>query len=204
MQQFREISRTRTIYSTETRTSDLIRSEMGSQCSFSRRGGGDGVPRERVLQQNFMTCFFIDISESRMTPRFLAESEKGILWEPRVIESGREAVEGFKEERKEKGKKEKGKKKISSSLVRSKLAYGQEVYFSASNTLLKKLQSIDSKAIQLAIGVPVHTDTLKSYADAGMISLSEQRKLAVLKYVIWSLAVINSVTEDIFIESNKD
>ena len=126
-----------------------------------------------------MTCFFIDTSESR------------------VIESGRETVEGFKED-------DKGKKKISTSLVRSKLAYGQEVYFSAPNTLLKTLQSIASKAIQLAIGVPVHTDALKSYADAGMISLSEQRKLAVLKYVIWSLAVINSVTEDIFTESNKD
>ena len=48
------------------------------------------------------------------------------------------------------------------SLVRSKLIYGQEVYFSAPNTLLKKLQSIDSKAIKLAIGVPVHTDTSKS------------------------------------------
>ena len=55
MQQFREVSRTRTIYSTETHTSDLIRSEMGSQCSFSSRGvewRGDGVPREQVLQQS--------------------------------------------------------------------------------------------------------------------------------------------------------
>ena len=40
--------------------------------------------------------------ESRMTPRFLAELKKGMLWEPRVIESGRETVEGFKED--ERGK----------------------------------------------------------------------------------------------------
>ena len=58
---------------------------------------------------------------------------------------------------------------------------------------------MDSKAIKLAIGVPVHTNTSKSYAEAGMISLSEQRiLLAVSKYVIRSLAVINSVTEEIF------
>ena len=82
------------------------------------------------------------------------------------------------------------------------MIYGQEIYFSAPNTLLKKLQSIDSKAIKLAIGVPVHTN--KSYAEAGMISLSEQPKLAVSKYVIRSLAVINSVTEEIVIDSNKD
>ena len=93
---------------------------------------------------------------------------------------------------------------LSISLVRSKLIYGQEVYFSAPNTLLKKLQSIDSKAIKLAIGVPVHTNTSKSYTEAGMISLFEQRKLAISKYVIRSLAVINSVTEEIFIDSNKD
>ena len=70
------------------------------------------------------------------------------------------------------------------------MIYGQEVYFSAPNTLLKKLQSIDSKAIKLAIGVPVHTNTSKSYAEA-VISLSEQRILAISKYVIRSLAVGN-------------
>ena len=37
-----------------------------------------------------------------------------------------------------------------------------------------------------------------------MISLSEQSKLAISKYVIRSLAVINSVTEEFFIDSNKD
>ena len=40
----------------------------------------------------------MDGFESRMTPRFLAESEKGTLWESRVIESGRETVEGLKGE----------------------------------------------------------------------------------------------------------
>ena len=37
-----------------------------------------------------------------MNQRFLAESEKGLLLEPRVIESGREMVDCFKED--EKGK----------------------------------------------------------------------------------------------------
>ena len=49
-----------------------------------------------------MTCFFMDSFESRMNPRLLAESEKGMLSEPRIIESGRETVEGFKED--ERGK----------------------------------------------------------------------------------------------------
>ena len=40
----------------------------------------------------------MDSFESRMNPRFLVESEKGMLREPRVTESGRETVEGFKED----------------------------------------------------------------------------------------------------------
>ena len=48
MQQFREISRTRTIYSAETHTSDLIRFECEASAVFQSRRGGDGVPRERV------------------------------------------------------------------------------------------------------------------------------------------------------------
>ena len=40
----------------------------------------------------------MDSFESKMNPRFLAESEKGMLWEPRVIKSGRGTVEGFKED----------------------------------------------------------------------------------------------------------
>ena len=44
----------------------------------------------------------MDSFELRMNPKFLAESEKGMLWEPRVIKSGRGTVEGFKED--EKGK----------------------------------------------------------------------------------------------------
>ena len=44
----------------------------------------------------------MDSFESRMNPRFLAESEKGMLWEPRVIKSGRETVEDFQEDEKRK------------------------------------------------------------------------------------------------------
>ena len=42
----------------------------------------------------------MDSFESRMNPRFLAESEKGMLWEPRLNESGRGTVDGFKEDKK--------------------------------------------------------------------------------------------------------
>ena len=44
----------------------------------------------------------MDSFGSRMNPRFLAESEKRMLWEPRLIESGRQIVDSFKEEEEEK------------------------------------------------------------------------------------------------------
>ena len=90
------------------------------------------------------------------------------------------------------------------SLIRSKLIYGQEVYFSASSTLLKKLQSIDSKAIKIALGVPTHTNTLNTYKEAHILPLSEQRKVAVSKYVIRSMAVPNFVQNEIFITRQND
>ena len=51
---------------------------------------------------DFYDVFFMDNSESRMNQRFLAESEKGILWPPRVIESGREMVAISKKKRRKK------------------------------------------------------------------------------------------------------
>ena len=58
----------------------------------------------------------MDSFESRMNPRFLAESEKGMLWEPRVIKSGRGTVEGFKEDKK-------GKKRRASFLSSFSLSW---------------------------------------------------------------------------------
>ena len=54
---------------------------------------------------------------------------------------------------------------LATALVRSKLSYAQETFFSAPKCLIKKLQSIDSKAYKIALGVPVHTSTLKTYME---------------------------------------
>ena len=62
--QFREVSRTRAIYNTETHTSDFIfnTSEMGSQCSFPGEvlSGGGRVPKERVLHSCSKVLNFLE------------------------------------------------------------------------------------------------------------------------------------------------
>ena len=90
---------------------------------------------------------------------------------------------------------------IALSIVQSQLIYGQELYHSAPKSLLKKLQSIDSRALKLALGLPIHTSIMKCYKEIGILSLDEQRKFAAAKYVLRSLNVNYSVKEDIFIDS---
>jgi ribonuclease HI len=93
---------------------------------------------------------------------------------------------------------------LSISLVRSKLIYGQEVYYSAPKYLLTKIASLDSKAIKIAMGVPIHTNSIKCYKEVNLLSICEQRKLAVSKYLLRSLCVKNSNTEEVLIDSQKD
>ena len=88
------------------------------------------------------------------------------------------------------------------SLVRSKLTYGQEVYFSAPKIYLKKLQSLDSKAIKLALGLPVHASTICSYREAGILPLDEYRKLAAAKYVIRAFNVDNCTNKELELKSD--
>ena len=83
------------------------------------------------------------------------------------------------------------------SLIRSKLIYGQEVYFSSPKYLLKRLQSVDSKALKIALGVPFHANTLKCYNETKILPLDKQRELAVSKYVVRSLSVENSNHDEV-------
>ena len=93
---------------------------------------------------------------------------------------------------------------LSSSLIRSRLSFGQEVFFSASKYLLKKLQSIDSKGFKLALGVPFHASSVHIYKELGILPLDEYRQLSTAKYILRSSAVDNSVTTENFIRSDTD
>ena len=66
------------------------------------------------------------------------------------------------------------------------------------------MQSIDSKAVKIALGVPIHTNTIKCYKEAKILPIHVQRKLAAAKYVVRSLSVINFVKDDIFVDSETD
>lgn len=82
------------------------------------------------------------------------------------------------------------------------MIYGQEVFFSAPETYLQRLQSLDSKPIKLVLKVPIHTQTLKAYNLAGIMPLNEWRKLACAKYIIRASATSNSTVNELFFRSD--
>ena len=73
---------------------------------------------------------------------------------------------------------------LSTALVRSRLCYGQEIFFCAPNYLLQKAESVDCKALKIALGVPVHASNKQTYAVAGILPLTEYRELACAKFVV--------------------
>ena len=78
------------------------------------------------------------------------------------------------------------------ALVRSRLTYGQEAYFSAPVTYLNKIKSIDSKAFKIALGVPTHTKTDDVYKTVGITPIDEHRKLSCTKYMVRATANSNT------------
>ena len=69
------------------------------------------------------------------------------------------------------------------ALVRSILTYGQEVYFSASKSLLKRIESLDTRALKIALGVPIHTSNKKVYNATNILPLDDFRKQSCAKYI---------------------
>ena len=93
---------------------------------------------------------------------------------------------------------------LAQSLVRSKLMYAQEAFFNAPKSYLDKLQSIDAKAVKLALGVPVHSSTKESYRIAGLLPLNEVRKLSAANYVMRCQSVDNSSIEEVRFRSDLE
>ena len=77
-------------------------------------------------------------------------------------------------------------------------------FISQLSFLLNKLQSIDSRAIKIALGIPVHSNTFKTYQISGILPLDQQRKLATSNYLLKYLALpISEDKEKVLISSNS-
>ena len=89
------------------------------------------------------------------------------------------------------------------ALVRSKLTYAQEFFFSAPKSELKKLQSIYCRAFKLASGVPFHTNNLNTYNEIKILPLDFNRQAQASKFIIKTKSFNTSCISEINITSNK-
>ena len=101
----------------------------------------------------------MDSFESRMNPRFLPESETGMLREPRVTESERKTVEGFKEDENGKGR--------ASVLALLSLSWFSVIHVfmssvNASSSFLARLVTYWEERISGAVYYPQKADDLQS------------------------------------------
>ena len=94
---------------------------------------------------------------------------------------------------------------LSSALIRSRLSYGQEVFFSAPKYLLQRIESLDCKALKLALGLPIHASNRSTYLTAGTLPLSDYREFCCAKFLIRYTSLPHSfITSEINIKSDKD
>ena len=77
------------------------------------------------------------------------------------------------------------------ALIRSKLTYAQEIFFSTSKSELKKLQSLDCKAFRIALKVPLHTNNLNTYNEMKILPLDYYRQAQTSKFIIKTLSLIH-------------
>ena len=88
------------------------------------------------------------------------------------------------------------------TLVRSRLTYAHECFFSAPHYLLQKLESLDCKAFKLALSLPYHTNNLSSYGELNILPLSLFRLSTCCKFLIKSKAISTHCSSELSILSS--
>ena len=87
--------------------------------------------------------------------------------------------------------------KVIKALVRSKLSYGQEAYFSANKNVLKKLQIKECHFLRFALGLAPGTPQSLVYREANWLPLEQERRLRCSQYFFRSKTTKNSTSEEL-------
>ena len=88
---------------------------------------------------------------------------------------------------------------VTKALVRSVLSYGQEVYFTACQTYLQKLETAELRALKIALGLRKHAVNQKVYAEVQWLRLHEERKLRCSQFAIRSQTIQHNLAKNNFI-----
>lgn len=87
---------------------------------------------------------------------------------------------------------------LAQALVRSRLIYGWETFYDATESQINKLKTVECKALRIAMGLPNSTPQLLVYREAGLLPLDHEIKKRAALYSFRFLSVPNStVREDL-------
>lgn len=81
------------------------------------------------------------------------------------------------------------------ALVRSNISYGQECFYSASNSSLNNLESTEMRSLKYIFGLPSSTNNMATYALAGLLPLDLYRMQLCSMYTIRLHMVQNNAQE---------
>ena len=83
------------------------------------------------------------------------------------------------------------------ALVRSRLSYGEEAFFSAAPSLLKRLESRETHFLKVALGISRHANPVLVYRESCLMPLQASRELRAAQYVLRAKTVDNSTSEEL-------
>ena len=86
---------------------------------------------------------------------------------------------------------------VARALIRTRLSYGQECFFSALPHEKEILDKIEAKTIKIALGIPNTASSNKVYSEIEWISLEEERQLRCSQYIVRSKTIGQNLVKDI-------
>ena len=93
---------------------------------------------------------------------------------------------------------------ICKALVRSRLTYGQEAFYTAAPTLLKKLAQTELSILRTVLRLTNSAPAELVYQEARWLPLDRERKLRVAQYAIRAFEVENTVHEELSTSFDKE
>ena len=92
---------------------------------------------------------------------------------------------------------------ICNAIIRSRLTYGQEAYFTASKSELQQLARVEVKFLRMILQLHKWTPHELVYQEAGWVTLDELREQQLTQFVVRSRITQNNLNEEIEINFDK-
>ena len=132
--------------------------------------------------------------------------DKGFTFEKHInnlISKTRKSLNLVKLLKKEKGVNNPANMKlVITSLIRSRLRYGEEIFFSANPSLIQKLQQCETSIIKKVFDIPNHANPILVYREIGLIPLTLNRHIQTTKTIFRLGTASNDLENELVVDFN--